>query len=89
MHAHLSRASSKCAFLSFGRELFYTVGMIFGLTISPYKFQQCNRVLINAMITWGFMVLLYLDDRLSYAHTTRPLTGIVDLNYHIYFKFFR
>ena len=75
MHAHLSRASSKCAYLSFGRELFYAVGMIFGLTISPYKFQQCNRVLINAMITWGLMVLLYLDDRLSYARTTRPLRG--------------
>ena len=73
MHAHLSESSARCCHLRFGDELFVSQGMVFGLTISPYKFQMLNNVLVSELVRHGYYCLLYLDDRMMYTHLPRPL----------------
>lgn len=73
MHAHLAQESARCCHLTVGDELFRGVGMVFGLTVSPQKFQMLNRVLVSALLRRHHHVLLYLDDRLAFSKVTRAL----------------
>ena len=63
MHAHLHPENAKNCFLGLGRELFRAQGLVFGLTVSPQKFQRMNSVLVNVLLKYGHSCLLYFDDR--------------------------
>ena len=71
MHSYLGKESAKSCYLCVGRELFVCQGMIFGLTVSPQKYQMLNNVLVGNMVRHGHDVLLYLDDRLTSSLITR------------------
>ena len=75
MHSYLGKESAKSCYLCVGRELFVCQGMIFGLTVSPQKYQMLNNVLVGNMVRHGHDVLLYLDDRLTSSLITRALVG--------------
>ena len=64
LQGHLEKESSRMCFLRFGNGLYRPHGLMFGLTQSPAKFQQLNRVAVNALLLRDVCVLLYLDDRL-------------------------
>ena len=42
-------------------------------SVSPAKFQYLNRVAVNYLNKHGFMVYLYLDDRIEHSQVNRKL----------------
>ena len=71
MHVNLSTWSKPDHGFKFGSLIYRAIGLPFGLSVSPPKFQMLNKVAINALNRRGFLAYLYLDDRLVLS-TVRP-----------------
>lgn len=63
LHLVIDGLSQKLACFEFGDLVFKCRGLCFGLTQSPPKFQDCNRVVQILLVGLGHRIGLYLDDR--------------------------
>ena len=76
LHLVIDETSQKLAAIEFGDLLMLCRGLCFGLTQSPAKFQDCNRLVQMLLARLGHRIGLYLDDRGSMespnGHTLQP-----------------
>ena len=63
LHLIIDDYSQKLAAFEFNDLIFLCRGLCFGLTQSPPKFQDCNRVVQILLASLGHRIGLYLDDR--------------------------
>ena len=63
MHLHIEKTSRCLAYMQYGRVLLEPYGLHFGISASPAKFQQANRLAVTVLNDLGYHIGLYLDDR--------------------------
>ena len=63
MHHFIEPTSRRLAYMRYGRVLLEPYGLHFGISASPSKFQQANRLVVSILNDMGYHIGLYLDDR--------------------------
>lgn len=86
MHVNLSTWAKPDHGFKFGSIIYRAIGLPFGLSVSPPKFQMLNKVAINALNRRQHLAYLYLDDRLILStgkpppnHTNKATFGLLCL----------
>ena len=85
LHLVIDDFSQKLACFEFAGLLFKCRGLCFGLTQSPPKFQDCNRVVQILLAALGHRIGLYLDDRGSMEAPNGRNLGLHQTTHGCYF----
>ena len=85
LHLVIDELSQKLACFEFADLVFKCRGLCFGLTQSPPKFQDCNRVAQILLVGLGHRIGLYLDDRGSMEAPNGHHFGVSHTTHGCYF----